>query len=206
MDELFPVALALNINTNQKDLAVKHALIKYAKSNADDFLGSTVPWLTLVLLLLNPLTFQVIEERGGAVVWFDTGKMIFSVPVGQSADAEVMTRFVMTDKGSTVLTELERQLEAIARHQRIHRGRGAKSPLLFSVYLPEIPLNPWRVREVYNALKDIANKDQRGFVTPAQFNAFAPIAQSNIFNRLFTKLSNIVALRRRVLTPAETSL
>jgi hypothetical protein len=57
------------------------------------------------------------------------------------------------------------------------------------------------VREVYNALKDIANKDQRGFVTPAQFNAFAPIAQSNIFNRLFTKLSNIEALRRRGIDP-----
>ena len=57
------------------------------------------------------------------------------------------------------------------------------------------------VREVYNALKDIANKDQRGFVTPAQFNAFAPIAQANIFNKLFTKLSDIEALKRRGIDP-----
>jgi hypothetical protein len=59
------------------------------------------------------LDFQIIEERKGAVVWFDTGKMIVSVPVGQDS-VEVMTRFVMTDKGTTVLSELERQLEAIA--------------------------------------------------------------------------------------------
>ena len=39
------------------------------------------------------------------------------------------------------------------------------------------------VREVYNALNDLANKDQRGFVTPTEFNSFAPIAQQNIFNR-----------------------
>jgi len=57
--------------------------------------------------------FQIIEQRSGAVVWFDTGKLIVSVPVGQDK-TEVMTRFVMTDKGSSVLSELERQLDDIA--------------------------------------------------------------------------------------------
>ena len=57
--------------------------------------------------------FQIIEDRNGGVVWFDTGKLIVSVPVGQDK-VEVMTRFVMTDKGSTVLSELERQLAEIA--------------------------------------------------------------------------------------------
>jgi hypothetical protein len=114
LDELLPVALALNINTNQKDLAVKHALIKIAKSNPDKFLGTIdSPMVNARSTVSQSLDFQVIEERKGAVVWFDTGKMIVSVPVGQDA-VEVMTRFVMTDKGSTVLSELERQLEAIA--------------------------------------------------------------------------------------------
>ena len=53
------------------------------------------------------------------------------------------------------------------------------------------------VREVYNALKDIANKDQRWFVTPSQFNAFAPIAQTNVFNNIFNKLGNAEVMRRR---------
>lgn len=41
------------------------------------------------------------------------------------------------------------------------------------------------VETVYFALKDLANKDQRGFVTPTTFNRFAQVAQLNIFNRLF---------------------
>lgn len=57
------------------------------------------------------------------------------------------------------------------------------------------------VREVYNALKDIANKDQRGFVTPSQFNAFAPIAQMNVFNSIFNKLGTAAMMRRRNIDP-----
>ena len=45
------------------------------------------------------------------------------------------------------------------------------------------------VNVVYNALKDLANKDERGFVTPAVFNSFAPVAQTNIFNSLFQELT-----------------
>jgi hypothetical protein len=53
------------------------------------------------------------------------------------------------------------------------------------------------VREVYNALKDIANKDQRGFVTPTEFNSFAPIAQANVFNAIFKRLMTANAMRKR---------
>lgn len=41
------------------------------------------------------------------------------------------------------------------------------------------------VNRVYTALKDLVNKDQRGFVTPAVFNSFASVAQMNIYNKLF---------------------
>lgn len=52
------------------------------------------------------------------------------------------------------------------------------------------------VQRVYNAVKDIANKDQRGFVTPGIFNEFASIAQMNIFNRLFDDITMGNRLRR----------
>jgi len=114
IDELLPVAMALNINTNQKDLSIKHALIKYAKNKPDDFM-STIdsPMVNARSTVAQSIDFQIIEERNGACVWFDTGKMIVSVPLGQDI-IEVMTRFVMTDKGASVLSELERQLEALA--------------------------------------------------------------------------------------------
>jgi hypothetical protein len=38
---------------------------------------------------------------------------------------------------------------------------------------------------VYSVLKDLCNKDQRGFITPDVFNSFAPIAQNMIFNKMF---------------------
>jgi hypothetical protein len=52
------------------------------------------------------------------------------------------------------------------------------------------------VERVYKAVKDIANKDQRGFITPAIFNKFAGVAQMNIFNRLFTDTYLANRLRR----------
>lgn len=45
------------------------------------------------------------------------------------------------------------------------------------------------VNQVYNTLKDLANKDQRGFVTPTVFNNFASVAQAKIFNDLFQQLN-----------------
>ena len=52
------------------------------------------------------------------------------------------------------------------------------------------------VERVYKAVKDIANKDQRGFITPAIFNKFAGVAQMNIFNRLFDDMTLANRLRR----------
>jgi hypothetical protein len=114
IDDLLPVAMALNINTNQSDLSIKRALVHQAKRNPMKFMGLIdSPMVMARTTVSQSFDFQIIEDRKGAVVWFDTGKLIVSVPVGQDK-IEVMTRFVMTDKGSTVLSELERQLEDIA--------------------------------------------------------------------------------------------
>jgi hypothetical protein len=57
------------------------------------------------------------------------------------------------------------------------------------------------VNRVYSALKDLVNKDQRGFVTPAVFNNFAQVAQMNIFNELFTSLDRSKIMRLRNADP-----
>lgn len=114
IDDLLPVAMALNINTNQSDLSIKRALVQSAKRNPAQFMGLVdSPMVMARTTVAQSFDFQIIELRSGAVVWFDTGKLIVSVPVGQDK-IEVMTRFVMTDKGSSVLSELERQLDEIA--------------------------------------------------------------------------------------------
>jgi len=52
------------------------------------------------------------------------------------------------------------------------------------------------VNRVYSTLKDLVNKDQKGFVSPAVFNEFAAAAQMNIYNRLFDSGMNALRLRR----------
>ena len=51
------------------------------------------------------------------------------------------------------------------------------------------------VIEVYNAVRELANKDQKGFVTPAVFNSFADVAQQNVFAGILNELVQAKALR-----------
>jgi len=49
---------------------------------------------------------------------------------------------------------------------------------------------------VYNIVRDLCNKDQKGFVTPAVFNTLAEAAQMNIYNEMFNELKLATKLRR----------
>jgi len=53
------------------------------------------------------------------------------------------------------------------------------------------------VNEVYSALKNLANKDERGFITPSVFNTFANVAQNRIFNSLFDDMNKAKLTRTR---------
>lgn len=53
------------------------------------------------------------------------------------------------------------------------------------------------VNVVYNTLKDLANKEQKGFVTPQVFNNFAQLAQVNVFRSLFDKMQKAKIMRLR---------
>lgn len=52
------------------------------------------------------------------------------------------------------------------------------------------------VISVYNNVRDLANKEQRGFITPEVFNTFAAIAQQNVYNEMFTEITKGKQLRR----------
>jgi len=53
------------------------------------------------------------------------------------------------------------------------------------------------VNEVYSALKNLANKDERGFITPKVFNTFTTVAQNKIFNDLFNEMTKAQNFRAR---------
>ena len=63
------------------------------------------------------------------------------------------------------------------------------------------------VYEVYNTLKSLTNKDANGMVTPAQFNAFAGLAQTCIYNKMFDELNGSKRLglyKSAAIRPADT--
>lgn len=57
------------------------------------------------------------------------------------------------------------------------------------------------VYQVYQSLKDLANKEQKGFITPQVFNNFSALAQMNIYNEMFLELSNAKRLSRQNFDP-----
>jgi|DEB0MinimDraft_4_1074332.scaffolds.fasta_scaffold00044_6 hypothetical protein len=49
---------------------------------------------------------------------------------------------------------------------------------------------------VYNIVRDLANKDQKGFIAPNVFTSFARVAQQNIYNEMFNEMKLATALRK----------
>ena len=52
------------------------------------------------------------------------------------------------------------------------------------------------INSVYNTVKNLANKDQKGFITPAMFTSFARTAQIKIYNKIFDAVFEDKKLRR----------
>jgi hypothetical protein len=53
------------------------------------------------------------------------------------------------------------------------------------------------VKRVYEVLKDLANKEQRGFISPSEFNTMAPIAQTAVYNRMWAEVLGAETIRLR---------
>ena len=53
------------------------------------------------------------------------------------------------------------------------------------------------ITQVYEILRDLSNKDQRGFVTQNEFNNFASAAQTKISNEIFSEVLQAGKLRRQ---------
>lgn len=57
------------------------------------------------------------------------------------------------------------------------------------------------VKHVYLTVRDLVNKDSRGFITPAMFNEFAQAAQMTVFNRIVNDLSIASKARKGGMDP-----
>ena len=53
--------------------------------------------------------YNIIKVAADSVRWFDTGRIIVSVPAGRNA-VDVFVKYCLTEAGSSVIDEIESQL------------------------------------------------------------------------------------------------
>lgn len=114
LDELLAVAVALGINIQQKTIEIRRELLTEAKANPDAFIKMfDDPRVKCRSAVIQGNDFQIISLRPDGVYWFDSGRMILSVPAGQDP-TDIMVRFCLTEKGAPVYEELVLRLEKLS--------------------------------------------------------------------------------------------
>lgn len=114
IQELLPVAIYYGLNIDRKTSDIRFDLLKIAKNKPAEFLRAfDSPQVVARSVIRQAADYQIIDLRKDGAYWFDSNGLIVSVPVGQTA-LDVMTRFCLTEKGSSVLGSLEERLERLA--------------------------------------------------------------------------------------------
>lgn len=110
IDDLIPVAIFFKVNTDVSASDLRFDLLRIAKSKPRQFIDAFDDPSVQVRAMINKAAdYNIISIRESGCHWFDSGSMIVSVPVGQDP-VDVLTRFCLTEKGATVLEEIEKQL------------------------------------------------------------------------------------------------
>jgi hypothetical protein len=114
INELLPIALYFGININVATSEIRFNLLNIAKKKTQEFIESfNSPQVQVRSTIQQAKDFQMINLKNDGCYWFDSNSLIVSVPVGQDA-MNVMVRFCLTEKGSSVLSSLEDKLDKLA--------------------------------------------------------------------------------------------
>ena len=110
LDDLLAVAVGYNINVDRPVAEIKHDLMVKAKSNPESFISSfDNPIVEMKAKIKQADKYQIIKLSEKGVYWYDTNKLILSVPAGKDP-LDVMVRYCMTDAAAPVVDEIEKQL------------------------------------------------------------------------------------------------
>lgn len=110
ISELLPVAMAYGIPTSQGPAEIRYDLLRHAKANPTQFMSSfDSPMVKTSAYIRQATDFQILKKKEDGYYWFDTNGLIVACPVGQEP-VDVMTRFCMTERGSSVLMEIRDRL------------------------------------------------------------------------------------------------
>lgn len=110
VDELLTVATAYGMDTDRDFAEIKHDLMVRAKANPEGFIKSfDDPSVRMRAKVKKAVDYQVLKVNDDSVRWYDTNSLILSVPAGMDG-VDVMVRHLLTDKGSVIADEIDKQL------------------------------------------------------------------------------------------------
>jgi len=113
IDELLPLCMYLNIDVNQRNNEIRRELLLEAKGNPKNFIElMDNPYVRSMSAIKQAIDYNILKSKEDGMYWMDSGRLIVTTPVGQDTST-VMTRFCMTEKGSSAYDEIVNRLEKI---------------------------------------------------------------------------------------------
>ena len=113
VSELLPIALYFGIDINSPVSEIRYNLLNIAKKRTEEFIQSfDSPQVQVRSSIQQAKDYQILNLKADGCYWFDSNKLIVSVPVGMDA-MDVMVRFCLTEKGSPVLSTIEDRLDRL---------------------------------------------------------------------------------------------
>ena len=113
VNELLPIALYFGIDINAPVSEIRYNLLNIAKKRTEEFIQSfDSPQVQVRSSIQQAKDYQIINLKTDGCYWFDSNKLIVSVPAGMDS-IDVMVRFCLTEKGSPVLSTIEERLDRL---------------------------------------------------------------------------------------------
>ena len=114
LQELLPIAMYFKVNINSPVSEIRYNLLRIAKSKPKEFIESfDSPQVKTRSTIQQAKEYQMINVKTDGVYWFDSNSLIVSVPVGKDP-VDVMVRFCLTERGASVIDDLEDRLGKLA--------------------------------------------------------------------------------------------
>lgn len=112
LEELLGVAVALAINVDRPVNEIKHDLLVFAKKSPQKFIESfDNPVVEMKTKLKMAEKYQIIKLDSDGVKWYDTNKLIVSVPAGKDP-LDVFVRYCLTEVATPIVEEIDKQMNA----------------------------------------------------------------------------------------------
>lgn len=110
VEDLLTVATSYGMNTEREFAEIKHDLLVKAKADPQSFIAAfDDPVVAMKAKVKTAKDYNILKIDGSAVRWYDSNQLIVSVPAGMDG-VDVMVRYLLTEKGSPVVEEIDRQL------------------------------------------------------------------------------------------------